>query len=418
MKFADYDKIVNGAKFRNNGGYAVQFHWIEYNGREMVPDSVPEIGERPFDTEIAAWEYASEMARKRSDVMCNIHVVHRGGRLDGRPVKDSAQKMLHPRGYVEHPPRVWGYCRGSTMDQVNTLQQQEWRIRTYKNGESTTAALPWADIVIEQGASASKLPWMDRPKASALHLSLNPGDHLIVVKSDRAFRNYRDQIHMFELWDKMGVFVHIPEVHMNTANPITRLASKMCVAMMGVWAEHEAKNLGDRVRESVAARRRAGKPLYYKDSRTPMGFRAARTGRGDWKYVPAVQERKLMKAVTTWMDAGWSPEKIYIHLLKHRIKNPRFPEMDVGRGWIIHAYINWKLIDACHKAGIDDTHVGHHTLKIPYNIKWPKRIAGYIRYRTKYRWIKEQDTSCLPLLPVSAPQPVRESELIQTPLSA
>lgn len=382
----------------STAGYAVAFQWIDLGGKKMVHDSTPDKSEPALPTEADARAYAAEMAQSHPDQWCNIEVIYRTkGKKDGKPVPGC--RTLLPRDHTKRDPLVWAYTRGSTIEQQDTLDQQFHRVKQYKAAEPSTAAIEWGEVVVESGVSATSIPWMERPEAYKLQLAMQPGDHLIIPKLDRAFRNLKDYVNMLDYWMSEGIYVHMLDVGMNTTNPITMPFLKMLGSVVAIFAEMETQQLSARKKEANEARRRAGKPLA---GTPPIGWKYVGP-LGDRNFGPNMEDRRTMEKIVRWVESGESIDQIYYRLLHgpdktlrritrgHRSKNPGDRWIPWSWDVIETGYRNMKLIQSAQQNGVPDRMAAIE-------------VAGRTARRAKVKLgkrVKVVDTSCQ--------EPVRKS---------
>lgn len=163
------------------------------------------------------------------------------------------------------------YTRVSTSkqaDEGHSLSAQRTRAEAYV----TYKALPSPLVYYEERAvSAAKLRIGMRPQGSRLCLALTPGDHVVVVHLDRAWRSAADALSMIEAWHQIKITVHILNCEIDTSSPSGKL---MFTILAGV-AEMERSLLSERTKAGLAGA--AAKGIY--TNRAPYGFEHDGTGR-------------------------------------------------------------------------------------------------------------------------------------------
>jgi DNA invertase Pin-like site-specific DNA recombinase len=144
-----------------------------------------------------------------------------------------------------------GYCRVSTEQQLDGLSLAWQRSEVERAVTEREWAL--AGVLDEQASAKTRGP---RPVLSSLLKRLDGGefDVLVVAKLDRLARSMLDFYSLLERARKHGWSV----VCLSPALDMTTSQGRMVAGMSMLFAEYEREIMGDRQRESIAARRRAG----------------------------------------------------------------------------------------------------------------------------------------------------------------
>lgn len=143
-------------------------------------------------------------------------------------------------------PRVFAYCRVSTIDQ--TTQNQKIEIKTA--GFSIEARR-----VIEENISGS-VTAKKRPGFLKLIDRLEPGDLLVVTKLDRLGRNAMDVRETVNQLAELGVRVHCLALG---GVDLTSAAGKMTMQVIAAVAEFERDLLIERTQSGIIRAKAAGK---------------------------------------------------------------------------------------------------------------------------------------------------------------
>lgn len=205
-------------------------------------------------------------------------------------------------------PKVYGYARASTEEQIITLKSQEEVIeREYKH---RFADMEWAGVVVESGVSGN-IPISQRPKGLSLCANVEAGDVVIVTKLDRGFRNLADLVNTLRLWRKKDVRLVLLDLGVDTGTPV----GAMLVHILGAVAQFERERMGERMRE--CARKIKMLRGYYQ--KAPYGFKLLGK-KGEKQMVPDPYTRAIARKFIEWIEAGWTDEAIYFHCLQKRIK--------------------------------------------------------------------------------------------------
>lgn len=204
-------------------------------------------------------------------------------------------------------PKVYGYARASTEEQVVTLKNQEDVIeREYKHRFSD---MEWAGTVVESGVSGN-IPISQRPKGLSLCANVEAGDVVIVTKLDRGFRNLADLVNTLRLWRKKDVRLVLLDLGVDTGTPV----GAMLVHILGAVAQFERERMGERMRECYRKCRAMGK-IYH----APYGFKLIGK-KGEKQLLPDPYTRAIARKFIEWIEEGWTDEAIYFHCLQKKIK--------------------------------------------------------------------------------------------------
>lgn len=163
------------------------------------------------------------------------------------------------------PPGVaYGYVRVSHRKQEISglsLEAQESKIRAYASYRSLSLVEP---LFVDSAVSASKTRLGARPAGSRLFKALRPGDHVIVAKIDRAWRNASDALGIVDSWLGMGVTLHLLDIQVDTSTPL----GKVFFTILAAFAEWEASQISERTIAGLEQARLRGSLTVD----PPMGF--------------------------------------------------------------------------------------------------------------------------------------------------
>ncbi|MFO0898975.1 MAG: recombinase family protein [Pirellulales bacterium] len=183
--------------------------------------------------------------------------------------------------YIDYQRQIGGALAGAELAKVG------WR-GVRQQGEDTNDG-----FYVDQDVSAYKRAFLVRPAGRRLSAVLEPGDHVIFARLDRAFRNVRDALTTLEIWQRRGIGIHFldPQVDLSTAH------GRAFLQMSAVWAEFSSALHSERMREVNAQARRQGRSL---------------NGRGQygWKWTsptattpqPDYEERAVMAHIVWLRD--------------------------------------------------------------------------------------------------------------------
>lgn len=116
-------------------------------------------------------------------------------------------------------PIAYSYTRVSTVRQDEegmSLGAQKELCRKFYDFALAGKGVLWGDCYVDGGVSAVKTPFANRPAGKVLAERLRPGDHVIMSRLDRGFRNFRDCINTMEVWVSKGIHVHYLDLGVST----------------------------------------------------------------------------------------------------------------------------------------------------------------------------------------------------------
>jgi DNA invertase Pin-like site-specific DNA recombinase len=235
---------------------------------------------------------------------------------------------------------AYGYVRVSSDKQADSglgEEAQRQEILRYYESKLKPKGAEWGQFYEDPAVSAYKRNFVERPQARQLMRVLKPGDHLVISKSDRAFRNARDCLNTEAALSQMGITLHLLNIGFDTSTPV----GKAMRTMLAVFDEMSSAMTGQR-NEAVSAvlksqgRRRGGPGKPYGYLLNPGG-----------RMPPDVPERQLME----WMVSKHLIEGVYDReKIVEGIKNFVAMGMPVSREWTgnkVKAAIVafWRIVD-------------------------------------------------------------------------
>lgn len=161
--------------------------------------------------------------------------------------------------------------------------------------------------VYTDSAESGKKPLRCRPQGEEMCRRLEAGEHLVLSKLDRGFRNARDCLNMVHWWQSRGITCHFADIGVDSGTPI----GTFFITMLAAFAEWERVRIGERTREALAAAKANGVIL---SPRGPYGFTR---GKGYQKFVPHKEEQAVLNAAMDWISRPGAPplEEVWRHLL-------------------------------------------------------------------------------------------------------
>jgi DNA invertase Pin-like site-specific DNA recombinase len=203
------------------------------------------------------------------------------------------------------PPRANGYCRVSSDRQAASglsLEAQDTQCLEYVERVLKPKGIELGRIFVEPAVSASKKMFLDRPRAKVLDSISREGDHIVIAKLDRAFRNQLDFAGRLEDWLDRGVHVHILNCGLDTSNPLGLALGKLLAGIMSCFAEMESFTHSQRVKDAYARARECGRHM----GNAPMGFKSQRDKFGHCHLVRDEKQFAVMREIVEWHEGGAS----------------------------------------------------------------------------------------------------------------
>lgn len=218
---------------------------------------------------------------------------------------------------------VYGYIRVSTDRQADSglsLKAQANLIGAAARLAAKQHGLAIGRVFRDPAVSASTRPLIGRPGGRALNEILRPGDHVVIAKLDRAFRNTRDCLNTCETWIARGITIHFLDLGVETATP----AGRLMLSILAAIAQWESSRIGERIRDAQQTAIAAG--------RSPVGHRVLgyRLTRGN-RLEPLASERRMGRRMARLRADGWTLRDIADHFNRRRTFRPG------GRRWNVQA---------------------------------------------------------------------------------
>ncbi len=218
--------------------------------------------------------------------------------------------------------KAYGYVRVSTDKQENSVEAQSAQIEKYWHGRRPDLeGAELSGLCIDVGTSGD-VPMFKRPNGRQM-AALRRGDHIILTKIDRGFRNTADALHCLETWEKAGIELHLLEYNVDTT---TAIGYFIFTVICGV-ATFEIGRKAERIREINHDRNRQGRPNAT-GGNVAVGWMIAPGCKFSDPWVEDVEIRELAKEASELYIAGMTWEEIYISWRKlgRRRKN--------GKEWL------------------------------------------------------------------------------------
>jgi len=152
-------------------------------------------------------------------------------------------------GYV---PKIRGYARvshKSQFDKGRSIADQEARIQAYiqlRQVDGVFNNAIWDKMYIEPRAqSAYSKPFMSRVAGSQLWEALQPGDHVVVDKLDRMFRNMHDFCTCEKFFGERGIRIHFVNFK-GMAFDTGTTGGDFMIKIFALMSEAESDRIGER----------------------------------------------------------------------------------------------------------------------------------------------------------------------------
>lgn len=212
--------------------------------------------------------------------------------------------------------RTYKYLRVSTDEQAKSGLGREAQLAAINQycifkGDKLPPVLE--DPFVDDGVS-STVKILKRRAANALHLRLRSGDHVVIAKLDRLARDLRNLRDVLDIWDDMGVTVHMLDVAGAVVDTKTSMG-KLIINIIAMFAEFERDKISERTKSALAAWKARGSPT--KCPMAGMGWRLARDNKAN-KSVPKPYdfEQDQMKYIWDMRQGGMDFEQLRCHLNK------------------------------------------------------------------------------------------------------
>lgn len=205
---------------------------------------------------------------------------------------------------------VYGYGRHSTDKQGLTEEAQKQKVEAY-----IAAHLPEQKYMgwVYDSATSGARALFERPNGRKLLALLQPGDHVVWAKLDRAFRSVIDGASTLAMLATRNVYVHSLDLGLDTSTAVGRC---ICTVMLA-FAELERSYASQRTREALRVKRDAGKPW---NGKPPVGWRKVGKKKDSY-FVPDMEERAQVERLADLRDTGMAYETIQLEMRDVRRPN-------------------------------------------------------------------------------------------------
>lgn len=223
----------------------------------------------------------------------------------------------------------YGYGRHSTNKQELTQEVQEHRTYEYYQRHLAPRGVQWGGFYYDKATSA-KTPFSERAQGRLVFAIARPNDHIVVTKMDRPFRSLRDGLNCMDQFAARGVTFHTMDLQVDTSTPLGRFFRTVLLAV----AELEREFTSERVKETIAMRRREGRPHC---AYSPVGWKIVGQ-KPNQVYRVDEAERALVDSMAKCRAAGMGYDEIALWQMRQKdLKVKRlFPTREQVK-WAINA---------------------------------------------------------------------------------
>lgn len=159
---------------------------------------------------------------------------------------------------------LYAYIRVSTFDQLKSglgLESQFTHVTAFV--ERIVAERPqwagykFAGVYVEAPTSSIKHDLRDRKVGKVLCERLRPGDGVVFLRYDRAFRNFRHMLNQKHEWDERGIKMLFMDLDLDLATPM----GEMMLHFYAIIAQVESRNISERTKKAMEAKKARGDKL-------------------------------------------------------------------------------------------------------------------------------------------------------------
>lgn len=145
----------------------------------------------------------------------------------------------------------------------------------------------------DAGLSGAK-PMSKRPAGAKLMETLRRGDHLIVSKVDRVYRDLYGALGFMRLLKQRGVHAHFVDV----PTMADGAAGSLVYGVLALVAEFERTRISERTKEAFVVRRRNGQAMHRIVGWQKVGMKA------DAVHIPDPRDREIARVICELKEAG------------------------------------------------------------------------------------------------------------------
>lgn len=233
-------------------------------------------------------------------------------------------------------PSVYGYSRVSSESQAESglsLADQRSVIAARCKQLRSERALTIGAVYQDAAVSGTRYELRSRPEGGRLDTILRVGDHVVIAKLDRAFRNQRDCMNTLHDWERRGITVHLLDLNVDTSTPL----GKLFVGLLAAFAQWESARIGERIRDAKRAMREAGRSV---NGHRKLGYQLVRG-----KLVADEREQRLGNRILRMRNRGLLWRQIAEKLNQERVSRVKRHRSQILTTWNAQACA--RLAAAC-----------------------------------------------------------------------
>jgi len=192
------------------------------------------------------------------------------------------------------------YCRYSTQRQVLSPAIQTADCKRYFDWKLQGKAELVPEAFVDDALSG-KINFLDRPAGGKLDKVLNRGDHVLISKLDRGFRNPRDLLAMLELWKSRGVNLHLLDINADCSDPI----GELIVTIMAAVAKWERIRIAERCGAGVKLAYERKRARGFPTGNAPAGLKWAGVRPNRYWVIDHEERERMAEALALYEE--WRP---------------------------------------------------------------------------------------------------------------
>ncbi len=148
--------------------------------------------------------------------------------------------------------KIFPYTRVSTFDQIEALDQQDRIVLAYSEFLKIKLQDQSIEVlhIFRDTESAFKVPFSARPMGSVICRFAQRGDHIVIARVNRIFRNQLDMCNQVKSWLERGINVHFATEQLDCSTS----SGKMLLGILTSIAEGESASLSERQKLSCRER--------------------------------------------------------------------------------------------------------------------------------------------------------------------
>jgi putative DNA-invertase from lambdoid prophage Rac len=212
---------------------------------------------------------------------------------------------------------AFAYSRESTWDQENGLEVQCEQIRAYCTDK--LADVEWGDFFTDRAVSGGK-PFTRRPSGKRLDALLRAGDHVVVSKLDRGFRDTLDFLSTERDWRDRGIKLHVLDLPFLNSD-VPEYIGDMIRTVLAMFAQFERARIRQRTKDVMRWMKAKG---MRHNQYAGMGFEWVKVD-GLFHRQPHEKELATMRWIYEQREAGVTWRNLYLLLIKEHTKE--------GKAW-------------------------------------------------------------------------------------